>query len=196
VSGSPTPASPRGRGSRRPALRPVRLFLLGEPNRGDDAAAFRAAELLGSGAGIPAEIVPAGQLGPDSLVGLPAGTAVVIADAVLGIPPGDLVTLPLAEVASGGGPAPRSSHLMPLQQVLALTDVLGGLPEGVFVGVGAASFELGAGLSPAVQAALPSFAAVIRAEIERLATPPTPAMPTARAKPAASATPTIRESHP
>ncbi len=187
MRGSPTPASPRGRGSRRPAVRPVRLFLLGEPNRGDDAAAFRAAELLASRAGLPAEIVPAGQLGPDSLVGLPAGTAVVIADAVVGVPPGELVTLPLAEVAMGGGPAPRSSHLMPLPQVLALTDVLGGLPEGVFVGVGTASFELGAGLSPAVQDALPSFAAAIRAEIGRLATPTTPA---------AGATPAIRESHP
>jgi Ni,Fe-hydrogenase maturation factor len=118
------------------------------------------------------------------------------------VPPGELVTLPLADVASGGGPAPRSSHLMPLQQVLALTDVLGGLPEGVFIGVGAASFDLGAGLSPAVQDALPFFAAAIRAEIERLATPTTltapgalatpttPAMPTARTEPAAPATPT------
>ena len=161
----------------------MRLFLLGEPNRGDDAAAFMAADLLASAAGLPAEIVPAGQLGPDSLVGLPAGTAVVIADAVVGVPPGELVTLPLAQVATGGGPAPRSSHVMPLQQVLALAEVLDGLPEGVFVGVGAASFELGAGLSPAVAAALPSFAAAIEAEIERLATPTAPA------------TPTIRESH-
>ena len=179
----------------------MRLFLLGEPNRGDDAAAFLAAELLGSGAGIPAEIVPAGQLGPDSLVGLPAGTAVVIADAVVGVPPGELVTLPLAEVAMGGGPAPRSSHLMPLQQVLALTDVLGGLPEGVFVGVGAASFDLGAGLSLALQTALPSFAAAIRAEIERLArtatpvTPVTPATLAARTTAAAPATSSIPESN-
>ena len=164
-------------------MRRVLLFLLGEPDRGDDAAAFLAADLLSSEARSRAEIVPAGQLGPDSFVGLPRDAAVVIADAVVGVPAGELVTLPLAEIATGAGPAPRSSHVMPLQQVLALAEVLDGLPEGVFVGVGAASFELGAGLSPAVAAALPSFAAAIAAEIERLATPTAPA------------TPAIRESH-
>jgi hydrogenase maturation protease len=150
-------------------VRPVRLYVLGEANRGDDGAAFLAAGLLEARGALPADVVPAGQLGPDSFVDLPAGTAVVVADAVVGVPPGTVVTRPLAEVATGGGAAPRSSHVMPLQQVLALAGILGGLPEGVFVGIGAASFELGAPPSPAVRAALPSFAAAIAREVERLA---------------------------
>jgi hydrogenase maturation protease len=150
----------------RDRRRPVLLYLLGERSRGDDSAAFLAASLLP--ASCASEVIEAGHLGPDSLVGLPPGTAVVVADAVLGVPPGEVVVLPLSAVATGSGPAPRSSHVMPLQQVLALTEVLGGLPDGSFIGIGAVSFDLGAPPSPTVRAALPSFARAIADEIERL----------------------------
>ena len=185
TEGTPPPSRPGSGGARRRIL----VLACGEASRGDDAAAFLAAELLRArladaggdagargldrdggvqGPGARVDVRSVGQLGPDHLLDLGSDDAVVVIDAVRGVPAGSIVRRPLADLAAGG-PAPRSSHMFPLRDVLALVATLrGGLPAGTFVGLGGAAFELGDGLSPAVRAALPAFVAVIVEEAERL----------------------------
>jgi hydrogenase maturation protease len=104
--------------------------------------------------------------------------ALIVVDAAIGVAPGQVVTLPLAEIAgtagdagAAGGVTPASSHSLPPDQVLALAEELRGSPlRGSFVGIGGAEFGFVEGLSPAVVAGLPTFIAALSAEIRRLAT--------------------------
>ena len=128
-----------------------------------------AAGALPLGARATAEIVEVGQLSVEVLLDVPDGRAVVVVDAVRGIEPGQVVTLPLEDVARGGA-LPASSHALPPDQVIALAaEMRGVMPRGVFVGIGGAGFDFGEGLSPAVAAALPEFTATLAEEIRRLA---------------------------
>jgi hydrogenase maturation protease len=149
----------------------VRVLICGQRLRGDDGAALLAAEMLPADVQALAEIASIGQLAVEALLEVPDGTAVVVADAAVGVPAGELVTLPLDTVADGGpGPAPASSHALPPVQVLALArEVRGRLPPGSFVGIGGTKFDPGEGLSPQVSAGLPAFVAALAAEIRRLA---------------------------
>lgn len=147
----------------------VRVFACGERSRGDDAVAILAAERLPAAVRALAEVDLCGQLDVQALVDIPAGQACIVVDAAVGIPPGEIVVLPLEQVAQDGGARPHSSHSLPPDQSLALAAVLRGeLPRGSFVGLGGAAFELGAGLSPAVAAAMDAFVQAIAAEIHRL----------------------------
>jgi hydrogenase maturation protease len=150
----------------------VRLIVLGEVERGDDAAGPLAVD------GLPAAVLDlveqqrAAALDLETLLDIPEGVACVLIDAAIGIEPGQVVALPLEELlaCTPDGAVPRSSHELPVEQVLGLAAILrGALPAGSFVGLGAASSGLGAPLSPPVQAALPAFRAAIAAEIRRLA---------------------------
>ncbi len=156
---------------------PVRLIVLGELHRGDDAVGFVAAReaMSGLGPSIAArvEVREAGQLDPADLVELVEGRGAVVVDAVVGVPVGEVVVLSLEAVAAAAPdarrPVARSSHVLPVDQLVALAGALrGSAPHGVLVGVGGASFGLGEPISPAVSDAVPAFAAAIRAEIERL----------------------------
>ena len=175
------------------ASRRILVLCCGQPARGDDSAAYLAAELLprliaGGGAhdGGPSAALPdplrlpgahavevvirlVGQLEPDDLVDAGPGDAVVVADAVRGVSPGIVIRRDLADLASGG-PSPRSSHVLPLRDVLALVVALrGALPRGRFVGIGGTAFGIGQEVSPPVDAAIPSFAEAIVAEVRSLA---------------------------
>ncbi len=152
----------------------VPVFVCGQPDRGDDGAAFAAAELLGDDVRARAEIVFAGQLDVMLLVDLPADGPCVVVDAVAGLEPGEIWVRPLAalvdrarSLADGGrAPEPRSSHELPLDQVLSLAATLRDAPPaGTFVGIGGSCWDLGAPLSDPVAAALPSFAAAITAAV-------------------------------
>lgn len=156
---------------------PVRVIVLGESHRGDDGVGFVAVASVM--AGLPphirarVEVRETGQLDPADLIELSSAAAAIVVDAVVGVPVGEVVVLPLELVAASSpataAPVPRSSHVLPVDQLVALAAVLrGGPPEGVLVGVGGERFGFGEGLSPAVEAAMPRFAAAIRAEIERL----------------------------
>lgn len=151
----------------------VRLPLLvcGEPARGDDAVAFAAVAALPAIARDRVEVVPCGQLEVDHLLDVPAGMPCIVVDAAVGVAPGDVVVLSLADVgARRDGGAPRSSHTLRPDQAIALAATLRGEPPaGVFVGIGGADFTLGADLSPAVRAGLPRLVERLAAEIERLA---------------------------
>jgi hydrogenase maturation protease len=169
------------------ARHPIRVIVLGEPQRGDDGVAYVATRSV-VGALDPTirdrlEVRETGQLDPADLVELAATGAAVVVDAVVGVPPGKVVVVPLGRLATAaseeGGrrmdsddpiPTPRSTHVLPVDQLVALAAALrGSVPRGVLVGLGGSCFELGAGFSPPVEAALPAFGAAIRAEIERLA---------------------------
>lgn len=155
-----------------PAKR-VQVLVCGEELRGDDGAAIRAAEMLPDDVRALAEVLEVGQLSVEALLDVPAGVAVIVADAAVGVAAGEVVTLPLARLAhpGGSGAAPASSHSLPPDQVVALArEMRGSPPRGVFVGIGGAEFGFGERLSAAVEAGLPAFAAVIAAEVRRLAT--------------------------
>ena len=137
------------------------VFVCGDRHRRDDAAALRAADLLGQV--LPADVVlrRVGQLGPDDLVAASATGRCLVIDAVRGIPPGTVVTMPLADLETGG-PSSASSHALPLPTVIGLADVLGADMTGAtFVGIGGEEFELGEGLTPRVEAALDAFVGAV-----------------------------------
>jgi hydrogenase maturation protease len=124
------------------------------------------------------EIRETGQLDPADLVELAAAGGAIVVDAIVGVPAGEVVVLPLEMLAAGtpgsgrqgcSGAIPRSSHVLPVDQLVALAAALRGAPpRGVLVGVGCERFGYGESLSPAVAAAVPLLAAVIRSEIARL----------------------------
>jgi hydrogenase maturation protease len=156
----------------------VWLLVCGERLRRDDGAALLAVEALPPGARALAEVVEVGQLTVEALLAVPASKAVVVADAAVGVAPGEVVTLPLCAlgrgaVRGGGGPAPASSHSLAPDQAIALAaELRGAAPRGVFVGLGGVDFALGEELSDAVAAALPTFAAAIAEAILRLSAAP------------------------
>jgi hydrogenase maturation protease len=150
-------------------MTPVVVFCCGEPLRGDDGVSVEAAaQLAGSlPAGVTVQVV--GALSPSELLALPPGSAVVIADAVTGVPPGELVVLDLADLdALSHVRNPVSSHRMPLDRVIGLAGALGRSPRGTFVGVGVQRVGAGAPMTDAVAAAVPALAAAIVREARRL----------------------------
>ena len=160
-----------GAGGRRQVL----VLVCGERLRGDDAVALVAADALPANARALAELVEVGQLSVEILLDVAEGVALIVVDAAIGVAPGQVVTLPLAEIAATAGATdgatPASSHSLPPDQVVALAGELRGSPlRGSFVGIGGAEFGFGEGLSPAVAAGLPAFIAALAAEIRRPAT--------------------------
>jgi hydrogenase maturation protease len=157
---------------RFPLTPAVRVLVCGERLRGDDAAALIAVDMLPADARTLAEILEVGQLEIESVMDVPEGFSLIVVDAAVGVGPGDVVTMPLAEVAQPGAVGPWSTHAMPPDQVIALGGALrGSLPAGMFVGIGVAEFGLGEGLSPAVQSGLPAFVDALASAIRDLASP-------------------------
>lgn len=149
--------------------RPVRLLVCGSAERGDDGAALSA--VAGLLAGLPPhlltvlEVRRCEQLDLEDLLDLPDGAACVITDAVIGLPVGEIVTIPLSDLPArdaAAGPVPRSSHSLPIGQLVAIAQVMRDAPlSGSFVGVGGRSFGFGRALGRPVRAALPAFRAAI-----------------------------------
>lgn len=153
--------------------RPVRLLVCGNADRGDDGAALAA--VAGLLAGLPPHLLaildvrPCEQLDLDDLLDLPEAAACVITDAVVGLSPGDIVTIPLVELPerdAASGPVPRSSHVLPIGQLVAIAEVMRDHPlDGSFVGIGGRSFGFGRGIGRPVRAALPAFRAAIESAL-------------------------------
>jgi len=153
-------------------MRRLRLLVCGERLRRDDGAAILAVGLLPADVRELAEIIEVGQLSVEALLDVEEGAGVVVADAAVGVAPGEVVKLPLDGLAGGdaAGASPASSHSLPAQQVLALAaELRGAAPRGVFVGLGGVDFGFGEGLSPEVAAGLPRFAEAIAEAVRRLA---------------------------
>jgi hydrogenase maturation protease len=153
--------------------RSVRLLVCGNAERGDDGAALAAvATLL---AGLPPhllavlEVRRCEQLDLDDLIDLPATAACVITDAVVGLAPGDVVTIPLTELPgrdAAASPVPRSSHVLPIGHLVAIAEIMRDDPlHGSFVGIGGRSFGFGRGIGRSVRAALPAYRAAIESAL-------------------------------
>lgn len=159
-------------------VRPVRLLVCGSADRGDDGAALSA--VAGLLSGLPPhlltvlEVRRCEQLELEDLLDLPDGTACVITDAVIGLPVGQIVTIPLAELPerdAAAGPTPRSSHVLPIGQLVAIAQVMRDAPlAGSFVGVGGRSFGFGRAVGRPVRSALPAFRSAIEAALVDAAT--------------------------
>lgn len=161
----------------------VRILVCGSADRGDDGAALAAlAHLLPTlspeiCARIEVRRCP--QLDAADLVDIAPGASCLIADTAVGIAPGTVVTIPLAEIASRTPRvAPRSSHALPVDQVLLVAEAIrGSLPDGTFVGIGGKWFGFGARFSRTVKANLPALEAAVLAEIVRMTEADVPSAP-------------------
>lgn len=150
--------------------RQVRLLVCGNADRGDDGAALAA--VAGLLYGLPPHLLAAlevrrcEQLQLEDLLDVPVGAACVITDAVIGLPVGEIVTIPLADLPErngrAAGPTPRSSHVLPIGQLVAIAGVMREASlAGSFVGIAGRSFGFGRAIGRPVRAALPAFRSAI-----------------------------------
>ena len=151
----------------------VRLMVCGNADRGDDGVALAAAATLLPS--LPPALAPklevrrCPELRTEDLIDLPEIMQVLIVDAVLGPSPGEVVTLPLAQLAANPAFTPRSSHQLPIDLVVGLAGIIRKRPiPGAFVGLAGHRFGFGTPLSRAARAGLPAFREAIVAELERL----------------------------
>jgi hydrogenase maturation protease len=152
----------------------VRILVCGSADRGDDGAALAAiAHLLPTlSPEICAriEVRRCQQLDATDLIDVDAKTTCVVVDTAVGIEPGSVVAMPLADlVARASSVGLRSSHALPVDQVLLIAATLRGtIPQGTFIGIGGKWFGYGPRFSRAVKAGLEGLQAAILAELVRL----------------------------
>lgn len=157
----------------------IRLLVCGSADRGDDGAAVLAVAHL-----LPRllpelrqrlEVRRCPQLDAVDLIDVSPGEACVVLDTVVGVQPGEVVEIPLDELLTYQGMAPRSSHALPIEQVLGITAaVRGAVPEGMFVGIGGKWFGFGQLQSRALRLGMPAFERAAEQAILRLAAPVAP----------------------
>ena len=147
--------------------RPVVVFACGEPLRGDDGVAHAAVDVLSQRAIGASSVRHVAALGPEDLAGLAEDSTSIIVDAVVGVPPGEIVRMDLVHLPTPPTMHPTSSHQLPLDMVVGLAKLMGWKPRGVFLGVGAVDFTHGASLSPEVRRVIPALGDAIATEIER-----------------------------
>lgn len=142
-----------------------RILACGSLDGGDDAAALQAVSLLHGDLAARAGVEEVGQLSAEHLLDDPDDVRRLVIDCVAGVPPGQLVDLPLRDLPDlerrlGIG----SSHALSIGQAIALADRLGGVhADDRFIGIGGSTFTLGAPPSRAVLAGLPALVARIEA---------------------------------
>lgn len=148
----------------------VPVLVCGTSLRGDDGAGLAAVRELDGATGRLADVRPVGQLEADLLLE-PGVEPCVVVDTVVGVAPGELVDLPLSELAGTGiGRLPHSSHSLGIGRAVSLAQTLLGRPlRGSFVGIGGVDFRPQASLSPAVAEAIPSLSAAVAGAVNRLA---------------------------
>ena len=134
----------------------IRVLACGAIDRGDDGAALRAVRALPVVVRRGATIEEVGYLSPELLIGDPPGLTRLVLDCVAGLPNGEIIDLPLAELPALEAEAgTTSSHALAPGAAVALASLLGAVhPSDRFLGIGGASFAVGESLSPAVSAQL------------------------------------------
>jgi hydrogenase maturation protease len=152
------------------------IFAVGNPDRGDDAAGWLVADLLGDGDGV-AVTVRRVSADPSAILTDPlwdTADHVIIVDAVrTGAPPGtvhrwDLFELCCAPPAAGGG-----THDLGIATTVALAGALGRLPlAAVVIGIEGGGFDPGAPPSPEVVVASERVAAALEIHLLDAEGPP------------------------
>ena len=140
--------------------RRVRVLACGSFHGGDDAAALEALKLLPPAVRERAELEEVLQLSAEQLLGDPPETLRIVVDCVHGLPPGEVVDLPLSELPSlERGLGTASTHALSVGQAVALAAALDGVRSADrFLGIGGERYAQGATLSPRVAAGLPRLA--------------------------------------
>lgn len=161
------------------------LIAYGNPLRGDDGLAWRAAEQLKrifASSGV--EIVEQHQLVPELAELISRVASVIFLDAAAphatNAHPGEISVVEIAETETQpAGKSPFHHHLSPAS-LLGLTAQLYGVRPRAFVAtLTGEDFGLGEHLSPAVERAMPEFLA----QIEKLIRQLTPSSPKSKPKP-------------
>jgi hydrogenase maturation protease len=140
--------------------RRVRVLACGSFHGGDDAAALEVLKLLPTDVAQRASLEEVLQLSAEQLLDDAPETLRVVVDCVHGLPPGEVVELPLAELPSlERSLGTASTHALSVGQAVALAAALGGVrPADRFLGIGGARYAQGVTLSPSVAAGLPQLA--------------------------------------
>jgi hydrogenase maturation protease len=157
---------------------PIVVFACGETLRGDDGVAHAAVDAPTQRDTGTSSVRHVSSLGPEDLAGLGEGSTSIIVDAVIGVPPGEIVRMDLLELPHATTVRPTSSHQLPLDMIVGLAKLMGWKPRGVFLGVGGLDFTHGASLSPELRRVVPTLGEAIATEIARARLMPDP-VPTA-----------------
>jgi len=146
----------------------IRVLACGAIDRGDDGVAVRAVRSLSRGARHGAEIEEVGYLSPELLIGDDPTLPRLVLDCVLGLPGGEIIDLPLAQLPElEARMRTTSTHALAPGAAVALAALLGAVrPTDRFLGIGGEHFEPGDDLSPAVEAQLVALAELVAARIE------------------------------
>lgn len=134
----------------------IRILACGAIDRGDDGVAVRAVRALSRSAREGAQIDEVGYLSPELLIGDAPELPRLVLDCVAGLPGGEIIDLPLAELpALEARMRTTSTHALAPGAAVALAALLGAVrPADRFLGIGGERFEVGDDLSPAVSAQL------------------------------------------
>ena len=140
--------------------RRVRVLACGSFHGGDDAAALEVLRLLPPDLRERAELEEVLQLSAEQLLDDDAETVRLVVDCIHGLPPGEVVELPLAKLPTlERHLGVASTHALSVGQAVALAATLGGVrPADRFLGIGGERYTQGAELSPGVAAGLPRLA--------------------------------------
>lgn len=146
----------------------IRVLACGAIDRGDDGVAVRAVRSLTAHARRRARIEEVGYLSPEALIGDAPETQRLVLDCVAGLPGGEIIDLPLAELpALEAQMGATSSHALAPGAAVALAALLGAIrPTDRFLGIGGSDFGVGDDLSPAVSARLDALVERATARIE------------------------------
>jgi hydrogenase maturation protease len=146
----------------------VDILVCGSAGRGDDGLASAAAPAIRASLPRDARLKLVGTLAIDDLLAVTGGAGVVIVDAATGIPPGEIVTLPLTGLIGRDGIRTCFSNALSFREVVGLAELLRGMPlVGQIVVVGSARSTPGKPLSRAVSAAIPELVEVTVNAAER-----------------------------
>jgi hydrogenase maturation protease len=139
---------------------PLRTLVIGYGNmlRRDDGVGPLVARRLAS-LGV-SNVVEASQLLPEHIEAVAVAEVVVLVDAAVDLPPGEVRRTSLQPAATGVPPVDLH-ELRPEGLVTAARELYGGTPQVWLVSVGVADVDFGERLSPTVEAALPRAVAAV-----------------------------------
>lgn len=136
----------------------------GNSLRSDDGVGLRVAELLTDDPRTSGSVVlTRHQLTPELALDFSRASHVVLIDASVSLPAGEVAVTAVGPPACGAEPTEQSgSHHVTPAHLLGLSEELyGHAPRAHLVSVGGHCFDLGAGLTQVVEAALPRVVAVV-----------------------------------